>query len=297
MTIRLVFKPRQQASLEHIADREEQVRGNLAHFVEEQPNNRLLPVYERFDRDITDLLRVDPDNVTGRIYWNEQNGDQPYPAFVHSQPAPGIPLWAHRQIEDLNLVEQFVNWWIDHRQIADGEFGGGLSDDSDLLHQWPPLALMGSQPEKVRDSQRAALEAIYRSGMITNGLNTIRADELHSYEEGVNSVAQYALLNWGSPRAMERLMATARRYGDLTEVNPAGHRHFVSNSFAHDDMWREGPWQWQKGNNFLMFHPGLLLVQWNGAPAVRDVILQTADGYLAHGEAEVGGGVTLPRAD
>lgn len=291
--IRLVFKPREEAMAEHVADREEQVRGNLAHFVEEQPNNRLLPVYERFDRDITDLLRVDPDNAVGRIYWNEQNSDQPYPAFVQTTPAPGVPLWAHRQIEDLKLVEHFVNWWIDHRQIENGEFGGGLSDDSDLVNQWPPLALMGSNPDKIRASLNEVLAAVYRSGMITNGLNTIRADELHSYEEGINTVAQSAVLDWGSPRAIERLMATARRYRDLTAVNTAGHRHFVSNSFAHDDMWSEGPWARQKGNNFLMFHPGILLVQWNGSQAARDVIVETLDGFLQHG-APTQGGVSLP---
>ncbi|CAN5419332.1 hypothetical protein BH10PSE1_BH10PSE1_07900 [soil metagenome] len=298
MRIRLVFKPRKQVLAEHVADREEQIRANLAWFVEEQPNNRLLPIYERFDREVTDLLRVDPDNVTARIYWNEQNGNQPYPAFVQSQPAPGVPLWAHRQIEDLKQVERFVNWWIDHRQIpagepGAGELGGGLSDDSDLLHQWAPLYLMGANPQKMRDSQSAALDAIYRSGMLTEGLNTIRADELHSYEEGVNTVAQYAMMNWGSPRAIERLMATARRYPEMTAVNPAGHRHFTSNSFSWNDFSGEGPWGRQKGNNFLMFHPGILLVQWNGSPATRDIILQTLDGFLAHQTPASGGGVTL----
>lgn len=294
MGVRLVFKPREQAVVEHIADRAEQVRANVAWFVEEQPNNRLLPIYDRFDRDIADLLRVDPDNETGRLYWAEQNPETPAPPFAQADPIPGIPLWAQRQIEDLRQVEHFVNWWIDHRQV-NGEFGGGLSDDSDLLHQWPALALMGANPDKIRDSQAAALDAIYRSGMLTNGLNTIRADELHSYEEGINTVAQYAQLNWGSPRAIEQLMATARRYGDLTEVNPAGHRHFVSNSFASADMWRDGPWQRQKGNNFLMFQPGILLVQWNGNPATRDIILQTTDSFMAHSAPSADGtGTVLP---
>lgn len=295
MGVRLVFKPREAALIEHVADRLEQVQDNHANLVEEQPNNRLLPVYERFDRDISDLLRVAPDHATARLYWNEQNPGQPYPEFQHTEPAAGVPLWAHRQIEDLKQAEHFVNWWIDNRQIANGEFGGGLSDDSDLLHQWPPLALMGAQPDKIRASQAAAMEAIYRSGMMTDGLNTIRADELHSYEEGVNAVAQYAQLNRDSPRAVERLMETARRYDFLTEVNAAGHRHFVSNSFSHDKATREGPWQRQKGNNFLIFHPGILLVEWNGAPQVRDIILQTLDGYLAHqSPATKGPGVTLP---
>ncbi len=136
--IRLVFKDRKDAAKEHVADRFEEVRANLAWFVEEQPNNRRLAVFERFDREATDLLRVDPDNTLGRIYWNEQNDEQPYPAFQQPTPPAGVPLWAFRQVEVLKKVEQFVNWWIDERQIPDGEFGGGLSDDTDLAHQWVP---------------------------------------------------------------------------------------------------------------------------------------------------------------
>ena len=54
-----------------------------------------------------------------------------------------MPLWAFRQLEDLKLVHHFVDWWIDNRQVAYGDFGGGISDDTDLLEQWPGLALMG----------------------------------------------------------------------------------------------------------------------------------------------------------
>jgi hypothetical protein len=63
MTVRLVFKTARTGEAEHVADRFEQVKANLAWFVEEQPNNRRLAVFDRFERDATDLLRVDPDNV------------------------------------------------------------------------------------------------------------------------------------------------------------------------------------------------------------------------------------------
>jgi hypothetical protein len=294
MRVRLVFKDRKAAVVEHVADRFEQVRGNLAFFVEEQPNNRLLPVYERFDRDVTDLLRVDPDHKLGRIYWNEQNNEQPYPTFTQASPPAGVPLWAFRQAEDLKLVERFVHWWIDQRQIENGEFGGGLSDDTDLVNQWPPLALMGAEPEKITDSHDRMVEAVYANGMITDGLNTIPADELHSYEEGVNAIAQGFTLHWGDPLAIERAMATARHYQKLTEVNPAGHRHFVSNLFSATDRVREGVWQWQKTPNFLILHPGLLLAQYNGDPTIKRLFIEMADGYLAHGVPAPGGGVILP---
>jgi hypothetical protein len=70
-------------------------------------------------------------------------------------------------------VKLFVRWWIDNRQIENGEFGGGLSDDTDLTNLWPGVAFMGADPDLLRDSLRRELEACYRQGMFTNGLPTI----------------------------------------------------------------------------------------------------------------------------
>jgi hypothetical protein len=36
--------------------------------------------------------------------------------------------------------------------------------------------------------------------MIVNGLSYITSDELHVYEEGINSDAERLYLNWGEPR-------------------------------------------------------------------------------------------------
>ena len=49
----------------------------------------------------------------------------------------------------MKLFKQFINWWIDERQIENGEFGGGLSDDGDLTHLWPAAVLMGIEPKKI----------------------------------------------------------------------------------------------------------------------------------------------------
>ena len=64
-------------------------------------------------------------------------------SFTQPVPPKGMPLWAFRQIEDLKGVRKFINWWIDNRQVPYGDFGGGLSDDTDLVGQWPGMALMG----------------------------------------------------------------------------------------------------------------------------------------------------------
>ena len=84
------------------------------------------------------------------------------------------------QTETMKLYRQFIDWWIDERQIDNGEFGGGLSDDTDLVNQWVPLAAMGIEPERLIASQRRLLDATYANEMWTNGLSRILVYELHS---------------------------------------------------------------------------------------------------------------------
>ncbi|HWD26610.1 MAG TPA: hypothetical protein VG387_05570 [Rhizomicrobium sp.] len=293
--VRLVFKPRAAALPEHIADRFAQMRDNFAYFVEEHTSTRALPRYERFYREIADLLRADPDNVVARQYWAEVSPEAGEP-FTTLPPAPkGAPLWAVRQVQDLKLVRQFVDWWIDHRQSSFGDFGGGISDDDDLTEQWPPLALMGDEPDKIKRSLDALTDAVDKNGMITNGLGTIKTDQLHSYEEGINARSEDAYLADGDPKVIERLMDTARGYASIAgPVGTNGHIHMLSSLFSGSDVVREGPWAWSKPYSYLILHPGILLAEYNGNPKMRALVLALADSYLAHGKAGADGKIVFP---
>jgi hypothetical protein len=284
--IRLRFKPRAQALPEHIADRFAQMRDNMAFLVEEHTNTKRLSRYDRLDRDLTDLLRVDPDNVHAREYWVEMNPEQGWPDKSLPPIPAGVPRWAVLQVEDLKRVRRYINWWIDERQVPYGDFGGGISDDNDMTQQWPPLALMG---EKVRKSLDALNDAAARNGMWTNGLGTIKTDELHSYEEALNAKAEAMYLSYGDPRTVERLMETARNYGRIIQKNEKGHTHILSNYFSGTDTVREGIWGWSKPYSNLLLHPGVALADFNGNPTVRKLITDLADGYLAHGSQDANG--------
>ncbi|NEK71067.1 MAG: hypothetical protein G3W70_25190, partial [Xanthomonas perforans] len=69
--LQLVFKPRNEALKEHVADRFNQVKDNWGFLVEEHTTSKRQLLYKRLDADITDLLRVDPDHALGRQYWND----------------------------------------------------------------------------------------------------------------------------------------------------------------------------------------------------------------------------------
>jgi hypothetical protein len=175
-----------------------------------------------------------------------------------------------------------------------GDFGGGISDDNDMTQQWPPLALMGADPDKVRLSLDALTDAADRNGMWTNGLGTIKTDELHSYEEALNAKAESMYLSYGDPKTVERLMDTARNYGRIIQSSDKGHTHIVSSYFSGSDVVREGIWGWSKPYSYLILHMGVVLAEFNGNPIVRKMMLDLADGYLAHGQQDGKGGWTFP---
>ncbi len=293
--LRLVFKPRDVARAEHEIDRFTQARDSYAMLVEEHPFSPKFDLWVRFERDLKDLLRVNPDHVLGRQYAAIAMG-APAPEFHQPEPPAGVPLWAFRQVEALKRTERFVTWWIDHRQIANGEFGGGISDDDDLTNLWPGVALMGCQPEKLANSIEHLLDAAFANGMFTHGVSTIQTDELHSYEEGINCLGQNLILNYGSPRQIERAMETARGVEAITGVNAAGHRHIRSSYFSGSRIAEDEPWGYAKAYSYLLLQPPQLLVDYNGSPATKKFLLELADGLLAHRHQDATGAYVLPTA-
>jgi hypothetical protein len=291
--VRLVFKSRADAAAEHIVDRFTQARDNYAHIVEESPKTRRLNLYTRFETDLSDLLRVDPEHTLGRQYWYDYNREQPRPP-VALPPAPeGAPAWAFRQVELLRAVKRFVRYYIDTRQIENGEFGGGLSDDGDLTNLWPGTALMGVTPDKIAASLRREMDAFYTQGLFTNGLSTIQTDELHSYEEGIQVLGQSLLLDFGNPTQIERAMETAGALDRLTGINTAGHRHIRSSYFSGTTIATDGVWGWSKPSSYLILHPSIALVDFNGAPRVKQWLLELADGLLAHRKSDGTGPLSI----
>jgi hypothetical protein len=290
MKIRLIFKPYEDALPEHIADRLTQVRDNYANMVEESVNSRKLNLFNRYDADITDLLRVDPTNDLGRKYWNELNHEQIRPPYTLPAAPAGVPEWAWLQTRDLGELSSLINWWVDNRQISDGEFGGGLSDDTDYMNWWPGIAMMGSTPDKLKVSLERGLDATFANDMWENGLAKAQYDELHSYEDGINTLGQAMQIDYGSPKQLERAMVTAKREAEwLTGYNSAGQRQIKTAYYSGTKMATGGVWAWAKERSYMVYHPALLLAEYNGSPEVVKMISETADGFLAHRRADANG--------
>jgi len=293
--VRLVFKEYEASKAEHVIDRFTQVRDLFAADITETFPKRLKQDHlKRFERDMLDLFRVEPDHNPGRYYWKRMNGEQYALPFEQPSAPAGVPLWAFRQVEVLKQWHRYLDWWIDNRQIENGEFGGGLSDDGDFANCMPPLALMGVIPEKITDSMSRLMDAYYTNGMFTNGLNTIMTDALHVAEEGLNVQSEVMLLSYGEPKTVERMMETSARYPDLFKVNDAGHRHITTSFYSSTKFATEEPWCWSSRHTHTVLYPGINLVDFNGSPSVMNTLEEIADGLMAHAKPDQNGRMTLP---
>lgn len=283
MKIELVFKELEKAKIEHIADRLTQIRDAHAMLVEEGTANHRYSKFEQIDRDMNDLLRIDPYNKLGRSYWNIYYKGQPGPEYHQPQCPDGVPEWAFVQLELLKQYRHIVEWYIDNRQIENGEFGGGISDDSDLLNRFVGLYYSGVISEKIRNSIHMFMDAIDREGTLTNGISTIQTDGLHTYEEGANTLCHINCTETGDPKQVERLMESFKTLREhVMGINDAGHLHFRSDYFSATKIATEWPWNWSSFRETMNLAPGLMLGEFYGNMKAREILLQFADSLLEH---------------
>ena len=119
-------------------------------------------------------------------------------------------------------------------------------------------------------------------------------DELHAYEEGINTNSESMYLNYGDPKVVERLMTTVAAYNRIITVNAAGHLHFNTNWYSGSDSYREGSWEWGKYYSYLVLHPAILMTEFNGDATGKKYVTGLSDGILAHVKPDSLGIPTFP---
>jgi hypothetical protein len=88
-------------------------------------------------------------------------------------------------------------------------------------------------------------------------------------------------------------MQTAKRLEWLTGYNSAGQRQIRSSYFSGTKMATGGVWGWAKDRSYMVFHPALLLAEYNGTPETVKMVTEVADGFLAHRRLDANGKMTM----
>lgn len=251
--------PRQDALAEAVAWRLFLLRGLFSSMSEPRPWMHLkdgVPVRQqiaesgairRYRESLTEVLetveiahQLAPEQpLIGNYHeWLYQNMDrrkpQPPPQVA---PVPGAPEWAVLVRQGYLDLEAIAQWWLDNRQVANGEFGGYAGDDTDLFQTWQCLPMIESEPLGHRLREAAAdLSDLVSEQLLQDGLNIRTLDSLHAYEEGINQLALCAWWFYGDPVHYERLMVSARSILQLMVETPDGRLHFPANDLGIDSL-------------------------------------------------------------
>ena len=149
---------------------------------------------------------------------------------------PKAPLWANLQRESLEKLTDIIHWWIDNRQVSDGQFGGGWGDDVEMWRKWIPVMVAFEDP-KINDSQTLLAEGLFKLDRMKGGYTNKLTDVEHSAEDSADSCTamlhiQADDLIWQN-RAMRLLELMQNKW---TGRNERGFLQFKSTYFTSEEV-------------------------------------------------------------
>ncbi len=165
-----------------------------------------------------------PDHEILKMYMGQQI---PFEAGYDTA-STGAPIWASYQRDAMHRMLKIIYWWVNEKQIANGEMGGKYGDDVELLRWWMP-AMMGADDSVARLGYERLADGIWNSGILERGYAKRIDDVEHSAELFRDTHPGMFLVNYADPEYVERAMISMQNFNDTwTGITPLGHRHFKS---------------------------------------------------------------------
>lgn len=159
---------------------------------------------------------------------------EPWPDLVQSN--PNAPDWANYQRMALEKLTYLIHWWIDNRQISDGQFGGGWGDDVEMWRNWVPV-LFAFEDEKAITSQEKLFEGLYGLSRMQKGYTTHLNDVEHTSEEYSDPLTCMLTLQPENPVWEERALKVLDYIENTwTGINNRGQLQFKSTWFNVDKV-------------------------------------------------------------
>jgi len=172
-----------------------------------------------------------PDEPIARMYLGT-----PIPAPRTPAPVPNAPDWAIAQREGLERLTDIIEWWIDNRMQADGQYGGGWGDDCEMWRWWVPI-LIGFETPKVEGAQIRFSEALLAQPHVAPGYMTQMTDVEHSAEDLSDALTPLMHLAPDDPAHRARAMRLVDLMENLwTGRNERGFLQFKSTYFTATEV-------------------------------------------------------------
>ncbi len=192
----------------------------------------------------------------------------------------GIPRWAAAQSEALSKYVLWIHWWLDHAQ-PNGEFGGSLNDDVELVCGWP-LACLAADDRATFDALALLGETVWEWGPVKDFGYSRYTDVEHSSEEISYSQPRMVLLDYADPKWAQRCALTTRTcLREFMGENGRGNLQFRSDFFGYKNgkplIDADRPFDIPEGAKALK---PTLYAAWSGNEEAKRTVLRYGDTWL-----------------
>ena len=220
---------RRKAIAEHDREQLPYLREGLADTSEARAYGWHPLAYEKLFFPLYDFNLREPDHPKAKALATRV-GLRRDPIKVAMPPAePGIPRWAVLQLALLKRCRALCHYWIEERELPNGEVGGGLGDDTDFKDDWVNLALISDDDGRIADSIRRLADTAWTRDGMDRGYQLHLRDALHAIEEGADLQPHLLYLYPGNPVYTSRVMEMCQHLWEWMGVIPAtGKLHFKS---------------------------------------------------------------------
>lgn len=146
------------------------------------------------------------------------------------------PEWANLQRECLEKLTDIIHWWIDHRQLPDGQYGGGWGDDVEMWRWWTPI-LIGFEDEKITLAQEKLSQGLFSLPRMEGGYTNRMDDVEHTAEDSADTITAMMHLNPEDPLWKSRALRLAELMKEKwTGINQQGQLQFKSTYFSVNEV-------------------------------------------------------------
>lgn len=182
----------------------------------------------RMSEQYSELLEEYPGDLLARMSLGERF---PWKSNYEND-VQGAPEWAALGREALGRICEVIDYWVEERQLDNGELGGGFEADCRMLELWSTAALIAGHENALLGIHRL-VEGVWQSGEIQEGYAARMAEVDRTSALVADTLPIMMALDYGNPIPIERAMATARSMRDTwTGRDRAGKLRFRSMAFS-----------------------------------------------------------------
>jgi hypothetical protein len=197
---------------------------------------------------------------------------------------PAVPEWARLYTEGLRGWRDIIYYWLG-RQDANGGFGMGCGEDVEMVVGWPGV-MMAADDQRIFNALDRMVDGCWYGSFIQRGYQAQATDAEHGPEPTSYGTPILLYQQFGSPRLIERLMATASNVDYWTGITSKGDRHMRSTYFGSQQMYEWPFYDEDCPINARAWIPMMQLVLYNRDPYLMKYYLEWADAWAKHALGE-----------